>query len=202
MKTSSDLRSLAREQLKGSWLNAVGACLLYSLIVCASGFFAGIGPLIVGGPLSLGLAGYFMRKVRGEQAVVANIFDGFNESFGKALLLNLFLAIFVLLWSLLLLVPGIIKSFSYSMAYYILRDNPEMHALDAITASRKMMAGHKERLFCLCFSFIGWALLCVLSFGIGFLWLQPYMRQAFANFYEDLKGQTVSGEVPRLEFQP
>jgi uncharacterized membrane protein len=196
MKTSAELRSLAREQLKGCWVTALGLCLLYSLIICVSSFFAGLGPFIVGGPLCLGLSGYFLRKVRGEPALVANLFDGFNESFGRSILLNLFLAIFLLLWSLLLFIPGIVKTFSYSMAYYILRDNPGMKALDAITASKKMMSGHKWRLFCLYFSFIGWALLCTLSLGIGFLWLMPYMAQSVANFYEDLKSQGAIEESP------
>jgi uncharacterized membrane protein len=194
MKTSAELRSLARGQLKGCWLTGVGLCLLCSLIIGVSSIFAGIGPFIVGGPLCLGLSGYFIKRVRGEQALVSSLFDGFNESFGRAILLNLFLVIFILLWSLLLFIPGIVKGFSYSMAYYILRDNPGMNALDAITASKKMMAGHKWRLFCLNFSFIGWALLCALSFGIGFLWLQPYMAQSVANFYEDLRGRGLAGQ--------
>ena len=73
------------------------------------------------------------------------------------------------------------------MAYFILRDNPQMNALEAITASRMMMNGYKTKLFCLYLSFIGWAILCVLSFGIGFLWLTPYMTLSVANFYENLK---------------
>jgi uncharacterized membrane protein len=192
MKTSAELRSLARGQLKGCWFTGLGLCLLYRLISGLSVVLAGVF-FIIGGPFNLGLIGYFIKKVRGEQALASSLFDGFNESFGRAILLNLFLVIFLLLWSLLLFIPGIVKTFSYSMAYYILRDNPEMNALDVITASKKMMAGHKWRLFCLMFSFTGWALLCVLSFGIGFLWLWPYMEQSVANFYEDLKGQGLSG---------
>jgi uncharacterized membrane protein len=73
------------------------------------------------------------------------------------------------------------------MAFYILRDNPDIGAAEAITKSRQMMAGYKGKLFGLYLSFIGWMLLCFLSLGIGFLWLYPYISLSVANFYEDLK---------------
>jgi uncharacterized membrane protein len=96
---------------------------------------------------------------------------------------------------LLLIVPGIVKSFSYSMSYFILRDNPGMGSSKAITASRNMMKGYKGKLFGLYLSFLGWAILCVLSLGIGYLWLVPYMMQTIANFYEELKLH--QGQIPQ-----
>jgi uncharacterized membrane protein len=186
MQENSALRAAARSQLHGSWLAAVGIVFVYGLLVSvASGLF-GIGLLIVGGPLALGYYGYFLHKARGEAASFGSLFDGF-DNFGKAFLLFLFQGIFICLWSFLLIIPGIVKSFSYSMAYFILKDNPNMSALDAITASRKMMNGYKGKLFCLYLSFIGWALLCVLTLGIAYLWLSPYVTLSVANFYEDLK---------------
>jgi len=93
-------------------------------------------------------------------------------------------------------VPGVIKSFSYSMAPFILADNPGMKPLKAITASKRMMKGYKWRFFCLQFSFIGWACLAVLSVGIGFLWLYPYVYVSMAEFYETLKrGQAGEAET-------
>jgi uncharacterized membrane protein len=189
MKANSELRAAARSQLKGSWLAAVGLVLVYSLIVGAASSLLGIGLLILGGPLTIGLYGYFSKKARGEPVSFGNLFDAFSDLFGKSFLLWLFEGIFLCLWSLLFCIPGIIKTFSYSMSFFILRDNPGMKPIDAITASRKMMNGHKWRLFCLFFSFIGWSLLCTLSFGIGYLWLTPYVIQSMANFYEDLKQQ-------------
>jgi uncharacterized membrane protein len=147
----------------------------------------GIGAIILGGPLTIGFLGYFSRKSRGEPAAFGNLFNGFDDSFGRSFLLFLFQGIFVFLWSLLFCIPGLVKSLSYSMSFFILRDNPDMKAVDAISASRKMMNGYKWQLFCLYLSFIGWALLCTLSFGIGFLWLCPYVTLSQANFYEDLK---------------
>jgi uncharacterized membrane protein len=189
MKTSVELRAAARAQLKGTWLAAVGLVLVYSLIVSVASALAGVGLLIIGGPLTLGLYGYFSKRVRGEPVTFGNLFDGFDDSFGRAFLLYLFQGIFIFLWTLLFCIPGLIKTLSYSMSLFILRDNPGMKPLDAITASRKMMNGHKWQLFCLELSFIGWALLCVLSFGIGYLWLCPYVLQSIANFYEELKQQ-------------
>ena len=115
-----------------------------------------------------------------------NLFDGFKQ-FGSSFLLWLLEWIFLTLWTCLLIVPGIVKSFSYSMAFYILPDNPGIGAAEAITRSRKMMDGYKIQLFKLYLSFIGWALLCCLSLGIGFLWLIPYIKLSEADFYRYLK---------------
>jgi len=186
MKTNSELRALARSQLHGSWLAAVGVVAVYCIILGASGFLA-IGPLIIGGPLIFGLLGYFLKKARGELAEIENLFDGF-KLFGPTFLLFLFEVIYITLWSFLLIIPGIVKCFSYSMAFFILKDNPEIGAMEAITQSRKMMVGHKGRLFLLYLSFIGWSLLSAFfTFGIGFFWLYPYINLSVANFYEDLK---------------
>jgi len=185
MRENHELRAVARSQLHGSWLAAVGIVLVYSVIISASGFLI-IGPLVLGGPLTLGLIGYFLKKVRGEQVKLENLFDGFSL-FVSSFLLYLLEFIFVSLWSLLFLVPGIVKCFSYSMAFFILHDNPDIGASEAITRSKKMMYGHKGKLFGLCLSFIGWGILCCFTFGIGFLWLCPYISLSIANFYEDLK---------------
>ncbi|GHU39452.1 membrane protein [Spirochaetia bacterium] len=187
MKENSELRSIARSQLKGSWLAAVGVTFIYMIIVSLSGFTV-VGPIILGGPLAIGFYGYFIRKARNETVKLENLFDGF-KLFGSSFLLFLLQMIFITLWTCLLFIPGIVKSFSYSMAFYILRDNPNLGASEAITASRKMMNGYKGKLFGLYLSFIGWALLSVITLGIGVFWLIPYMQQATADFYEDLKGR-------------
>jgi uncharacterized membrane protein len=185
MQENSVLRELARNQLKGGWLAAVGVTFVAFAVLMLSGV-VGIGPIVLGGPVSLGLYGYFIRKVRGEPAKLENLFDGFKQ-FLSSFLLYLVQSIFIALWTCLLIVPGIVKSLSYSMAFFILRDNPDIGALEAITASRKMMDGYKTKLFYLYLSFIGWALLCVITAGIGYLWLVPYINLSVVNFYEDLK---------------
>ena len=97
--------------------------------------------------------------------------------------------IYTFLWTLLLIVPGIIKSFSYAMTAFVLRDNPELKFNGAIEKSMKMMDGHKFDLFYLYLTFIGWGLLCILTLGIGLLWFVPYMQSASAHFYEDVKAE-------------
>jgi uncharacterized membrane protein len=195
MKKNVELRAVARKQLRGGWLSAIVMLPVYSIIIGASGFFI-VGPLILTGPLTLGFMGYYLKKARGESVKLENLFDGF-KMFGSSFLLFLLETIFIALWACLLIIPGIVKSFSYSMAFYILRDDPEIGAAEAITRSRKMMDGYKGKLFGLYISFIGWGLLCVLSFGIGFLWLCPYISLSVANFYEDLKQNLpVNGSNP------
>lgn len=97
-------------------------------------------------------------------------------------------SIYVLLWSLLFIIPGIIASYSYSMTEYILAEHPELTASEAIERSKEMMSGNRWRLFCLQFSFIGWSILCSLTMGIGNLWLTPYKQVATAAFYREVSG--------------
>ncbi|HHV09035.1 MAG TPA: DUF975 family protein [Clostridiales bacterium] len=109
--------------------------------------------------------------------------------FGRAFLLRLLMTIFTFLWTLLLIIPGIIAVYSYAMAPYILEENPGMTATEAITCSKEMMRGNKWRLFCLQISFIGWVILCIFTCGIGFLWLSPYMAMAEVAFFYDVSGK-------------
>jgi uncharacterized membrane protein len=141
---------------------------------------------VTSGAFALGFAGYFLKRVRGEEIAIVNIFDGFKRFF-PALFLTLLTFLFIMLWSLLLLIPGIIKTLAYSMAYYIMHDNPKMTAREALKKSQIMMHGYKGKLFLLELSFIGWLLLGMLSFGIGLFWVYPYMYLTIANFYENLK---------------
>jgi uncharacterized membrane protein len=102
--------------------------------------------------------------------------------------------LFILLWTLLLIIPGIIAAISYSMTFYILADDNSIGAMDAIDKSKKMMDGYKWKCFCLGLRFLGWALLCILTLGIGFLWLMPYMQVSMAKFYDDVKANSLTTE--------
>lgn len=114
---------------------------------------------------------------------VGGIFFGFKERYSQSLAVNVMVTIFTLLWSLLLIIPGIIKSYAYAMSYYIALDNPGKSTLDCITESRKLMKGYKWRLFCLHISHIGWFILIVLTLGILSFWVMPKYRQANYEFY-------------------
>lgn len=189
LKPNFELRAAAREQLKGNWGKAVLVNLLFLIITGIGGGIPYVGiivALLIGGPMTLGLIGFFVRLKRGEYAVLENLFDGFKY-FTPSLVLYLLTSIFTFLWSLLLIVPGIIAAIRYSQAYFILNDNPGMEAMQAIKLSKEMMQGNKWKYFLLHLSFIGWGLLCILTLGIGFLWLSPYITTTLANFYDDLK---------------
>ena len=144
-----------------------------------------IALLLITGPLALGVTHVYLSVVRGGSAELSDTFSGF-KNFASAFLLQLLIEIFTALWSLLFIIPGIIKSYSYSMSFYILHDNPQMPANEARKMSMQMMRGNKWRLFCLDLSFIGWFLLSILTFGILLFWVEPYQGVARAEFYQNL----------------
>lgn len=144
--------------------------------------------LIIGGTVELGYNAFNLEMYRTEEKPpIAMLFSRFNI-FGKALWLRVLTAIKIILWSLLLFVPGIIAAYRYAMAPYILAENTELTAGEAIEQSKAMMAGNKWRLFCLQLSFIGWYLLGALAFGVGIFFVTPYSKAADAAFYLELKG--------------
>ena len=146
---------------------------------------------LVGAAVTLGHNKYYIDLVLHNKAdSVGVLFDRFGIFF-KAVGLQLFIGFFVFLWSLLFIIPGIIAGFRYAMAPYIMAENPDIGIREAVNLSKQMMAGHKGRLFGLNFSFIGWAMLSALTFGIGNLWLNPYMNTAFAAFYIERTGRGI-----------
>ena len=209
--SNKDLMTQAREALKGRWGLAIGAFFVYLLIIGVSSVipptkyvmvagtqqavfsFGNIIVLLIGGAFALGIATFSLAIARKGEAKLEMIFSGFKY-FGKALGLYLLVLLFVLLWMLLLIIPGIIASISYSMAFYLMSDDPNIGIKEAMNKSKKMMYGYKWKYFCLGCRFIGWFLLGCLSFGIGFLWILPYMQISFAKFYEDVKANSVEGQ--------
>ena len=193
--TNPEIMKAAREALKGKWGTAILTFLIYNLIMSIGSltaqvdsgvnFMYSVVPLIFGGPLALGAAGFSLAIARRQEAKLEQLFDGFKY-FINSMLTYWLMIVTILLWSLLLIVPGIIRAFSYAMTFYILADQPTLDAKAALAQSRSMMDGHKLRLFYLCLRFLGLALLCILTLGIGFLWLIPYVNVTMATFYEDL----------------
>ena len=158
-------------------------------------FVVFIVQLILGGVVAVGHAKFNLDLVDGKEPQVKTLLSYFPQwkTMVAAYLLQ---TVYIILWSLLLIIPGIIAAYRYAMTSYILAENPEMRAGEAITRSKEMMVGNKWRLFCLYFSFIGWALLTALTLGIGDLFLTPYVYAATAAFYRDITAS--SGDV-RLE---
>ena len=189
--TAKEYRARARQHLSGNWGILILAYVLYGVIAGALSLtgVGSIATLVVAGPFSVGIVGMYLSVRRTGRTEIGMLFDGFRTGLGNRIVGGILYTLFLMLWTFLFWVPGIIKSFSYAMTFYIMCDNPEMSGNDAITLSRKMMKGNKFRLFCLYFSFIGWMILSVFTFGIGYLFLYPYMSMATAEFYEDLKAQ-------------
>ena len=215
MRNNSDYKAEALASLKGKWAPSVLAVIVYVAagliffvpywikavrmdptdlsavkgLSCWSLFyFAGI--ILVGGPLLVGMVNAFKDLLlKGDDRLVAN---EFKTGFGNWLhhvwgyLLR---TLYVLLWAILFIIPGIIKTLAYAMTNYILVDHPELSANKAILLSNEMMKGHKYDLFYLYLGFAGWFILCMLTLGIGFFWLIPYAQTAQASFYQDVKAE-------------
>lgn len=189
MLANYDIRKIARDTLSGNWTNAVLLYLVHGLILSAAGsasaiflVFAGVVTTFITAAITLSQIIYSKELLLDGTADFEQGFKGFNYIL-KAFGITFMTGLFIFLWSLLLIIPGIIKAFSYSQALYILSDEPEIGVMDAIKKSQKMMEGHKGQLFVLGLSFIGWGILTIFTFGIGTLWLQPYMQVSFTRFY-------------------
>ncbi|MGA9175075.1 MAG: DUF975 family protein [Thermoactinomyces sp.] len=150
-----------------------------------------IWDVLTTGGLTLGTSLIFLNICRNQPAHIGQLFKYFTngELFTRGIMWYVLQSIYLILWSLLFFIPGIIKWYSYSMTPYILIDHPELPVNEAITKSREMMNGHKLELFALQFSFIGWSLLSMLTLGLGFIWLIPYYYATEAQFYRKIKGE-------------
>lgn len=192
MISNSQIRARAREILgnnlfSGSWLYPV---LVVIIVAAISGALSAtfVGPMIVSGLLSVASARYFIGRVRGniEPSQIESSIDGIRNNVLGSLLTGILYNVFVAIGSMIFVIPGIIFSYSFSMAFYIINDHPEMTAMEALRESRRLMNGHKMQYFILNLSFIGWMLLGSLCFGVGTLWASAYMSTANAVFYEEL----------------
>lgn len=187
--TRAELKTAAKEQIRGK----IGIFFVMTIIIFAISlacafipFIGSIVSFIITPAFTLSICMFFLKLTKDENASVSDVFAGFNKT-GRALWLNILMSVFTFLWSLLLVIPGIIKAYAYSMAFYILADNPEITASEALAKSQSMMRGHKMELFILELSFIGWFFLVGLTFGIAAIYVVPYMSATMANFYNSIK---------------
>lgn len=194
MESSATYKNRAVASLTGKWgtsaiLTLIMGVVLYVPVFCVSlAAIDGLGNIVslLLLPLTWGYALFFLKVARAQSADYGTLFEGFKD-YLRIFLTMLLQNIYTFLWMLLLIVPGVIKSYSYSMTNFILADDAEIKYDAAIEKSMRMMQGHKMELFLLDLSMIGWYLLSLLTLGIGFLFLGPYVTTAHAHFYEDLK---------------
>ena len=202
--SAAEIRAYAREALNGKWGYGIIVWLLAMLIntlvslpeylVDDGNTFGDIWSFIssaVSWCMWFGVMAYFLDIARKAHLSYKRLFTGFRnlKFFFKFVITEVLQFIFLICWYLLLIVPGIIKYYSYAMTEFILLDHPEYGPLQAITESKKMMYGHRMRLFILGLSFIGWFFLCIITLGIASLWVVPYYGTARAKFYIDLKAE-------------
>lgn len=206
MKTISEYRKQGRESLRGNWTPAVLATLVLFIIAFA---ISGTNPSIyqmnvsdawmiltciamyfIGMPLSYGYANAIRALCsKGDRNVTSNMIHMPLAHYFDVAWTMFYMAVKIVLWSLLLFVPGIIKSFSYAMTPFVLEEEPELSAGEAIAKSARMMQGHKMQLFLLELSFMGWIFLSFFTLGIGVLWIEPYIYASMSAFYDDVKAE-------------
>lgn len=214
MQTNQEFKNAALAALKGNWAPAVLASLVYFVITCIisgatsiyqvansdlfmygvpSGYLGLSGGsfllmIFVSLPLGVGFTYAFNALyVYSNSNVLSNTFGYGFKDYWRAIGGMLLVTVFTILWSFLLIIPGIIKAYSYALTPYILVDNPELSPREALRRSQQMMQGQKFNLFYLQLSFIGWWILACLTGGIGFLWLVPYYQTSQAAFYQNLR---------------
>ncbi len=175
--TRQQLKSMSKAQMKPHFWMLVLICVIHSLLS---------GVPLIGPALTLGLCTVFLNITYGKTADINDLFAGF-QSFGRALWLNILITVFTYLWSMLFVIPGIVKGLSYSMANFVLADNPNLTAREALNESKRIMNGHKMELFILELSFLGWYFLASFTFGISLIYSIPYQNTVMANFYNTIK---------------
>lgn len=193
-----EIKQRSKEQIKGNIFKLFVITVIIAIINSVCLDIEEVGPFIstiLNAIFQMGVVIVYLKLVKGEGVSITDMFKGFNMPI-KAILVNILVTVFTALWSLLFVIPGIIKSLSYFAASYILAENPEMSVLDAITKSRQMMDGHKADLFVLQLSFFFWWMLVPFTFGLALIYVIPYMSAAMTNFYLSLKEtDTVEAEV-------
>ena len=145
----------------------------------------GIFILVIGGAMTLGYFQFFQNLVRKEEAEVNTLFVH-KEKLWHGFCINFLQGLYIVIWTICFIIPGVMAAYSYAMAHFIANDHPEMSASEVLTTSKVMMDGNRWRLFCLEISFIGWAILSAFTLGLGSFVLAPYVETAKAHFYQDL----------------
>lgn len=225
MKNNQDYKNAALAALKDNWAPALVASVIVTFIICViiaptycanmavfrqPGFawvtenlvkiFNWTGPfrffLLLYPLMMVGYqVAHYDLLVSGDARVIGNTFRHTFSGYLRNVWAMFLMYLFVFLWALLLIIPGIIKSLAYAMTPFIIKDYPELSANQAINLSMKMMKGRKFDLFWLTLSFIGWMILCILTLGIGLFWFMPYWQTTLAAFYQDVKHDYINNST-------
>jgi uncharacterized membrane protein len=197
---NSELKSLARNQLKGRWWEAISFHLVYFAIIFIPSFIVAynsdpyyystgesvfdIITFILTAPFALGFCYFSLNFIKHENKM-SDILFGFKK-FGKVFIAYLLTTLAIIIGLIFLIVPGIILGLMFSQIYYIIAEDDDISAIEAIKESARIMKGNKLRYFILGLSFIGWSIVGIITLGIGFIWIVPYYNITLANFYKDI----------------
>jgi len=203
MKHNVQIRQETREILRGKWLAGAAITLIFGILLLLTGAFSVFNlndevifslltiltAIVIGYPLQLGFTMVWLKVARhNSHPEVKDLFGAFNRRYHRSAMGTLLLMqIYTMLWTLLLIVPGIIKSIEYAMTPFIIADEPELGCNEAIEKSMAMMRGHRWQLFKMYLGMIGWMILGVFTCYIAWLWIIPYYQTAYAKFYLALK---------------
>lgn len=192
------LKMKAKEQIQGNiWMLFLIELAIFVVVGAASTITAemgGVGGFIIAPAFAISQCLVFLNLAKQIKPQFSDTFEGFDY-FGKSLVLYIIMQVFISLWSLLLIIPGIIKTLSYSMAMFILAENKEIRPMDALRESTRIMDGHKMDYFVLMLSFIPWILLSAVTFGIAAIYVIPYMNMTTTNFYLSIKDKPEAENV-------
>lgn len=194
MKTFQEIKSQSINLLILNYWNSVLTNALYILIIIVTGSLSyGIGLLFIAPPMLVAITYYSISIWRGNACYMEDFFKAGFNNYTTNIVGILWMDLFIFLWSLLLVVPGIIKAIAYSMTPYILADFPDVEPTDAISLSMRMTEGHMKRIFNFYLSFFGWIILSIITFGVaGILYAFPYMNLSFAGLYDELKNEALA----------
>ncbi|MBQ9909640.1 MAG: DUF975 family protein [Treponema sp.] len=199
--------------LKDNWNIPCLLAIVYLILTALSTTGTSILCACVSGIICVGMTFTFMKMIvvshalagteeAAEKISFSTFLEGIESRWLTALLGSLWNLLWVSLWSLLFVIPGIVKAYSYSMMFYVIAENPKIGAMKAMDISKVLTQGHKANLFMMDLSFLGWAFLSMLSCGIGFIWLLPYMVMAKTYAYYDLKRMTFAqGKLTPADFE-
>lgn len=195
--TRLELKTLSKSQINGSLLTLFFCSLIITIInrilIETTMIVGPVIALILMPGFLLGMSNIYINLTSGIKPKIEDTFSGFKNSF-KAWALSFLIGVFIALWSLLLIIPGIVKSISYSMSFYILSENPNIPVNEALNKSKALMEGHKMEFLVLQFSFFWWIVLTFITFGFMSIYVTPYIIATNTNFYKSLKEANISVE--------
>ena len=188
MINRAEIKADAKDKIKGKILPIFIIGVVYFVVMTVLGFTM-IGALVLGGAFYIALIAIFLNLAKNKkEPEVKDLFTTMTtKDIARGFFAYIRLTFFTFVWSLLFVIPGIVKSIAYSQMFFLLADNEDMTAAEAQKKSIEMMRGHKWEYFVLNLSFIGWAILALFTFGLLYIWLMPYMKATLANYYLKLK---------------